>query len=359
MADVLHLRIRCELDDSRTAEVTPVGFEPLAVSDLWRVQADRGTGVKFRFRGTDAKFDGVVQTGQFDVSMTLHFTMSPAPYALVAGGWLPLPFVLPQRFLVDRNVVSTLRRIREHGANDGDTTFEWWTKFFKGGAATFNPLLYAYEGAQRRIPTRAEFDHSFSEGRRELLEAFPEATIIDFHDVHAQAAYAQLEALAARGERDASFLIDVVPLILERISRRSENRVRDQILGLALKHGVIPSAPVCLAVFSALFDDVHGSVPSIGRRLLKPKRNYTVEDAYNAVSDLRHVELAALSGAVVDDGQFALCTADRALAEFWSALAVRGESTSDALLNLHYSVGAELMPRLQQTEVNELAALLR
>lgn len=359
MADVLHPRIRCELDDGQTVVVTPVAFQPLGVIDLWKIQADRSAGLQFRFRGRDAKFDGVKQEGQLDVSMTLHLTMAPTPYALVAGGWLPLPFVLPQRFLLDRNVVSTLRRIREHGARDGDATFEWWTNFFQGGAAIFNPLPYAYEGARRRIPTKEEFEQSFLEGRRELVQAFPDATIIAFHEAHAEAAYAQLEALVVRGERDARFLLDAVPLIVERVSRRSEAKVRDKILELSLKHGVIPNALICLAIFSALFDDVHGSVPSIGRRLVKPKANYSSEDAYNVISDLRHVELAALSGAVVDDGQFALCTADRALAEFWSALAVRGESTVDALLNLHYSLGTEFMPRLQQSEINELAALLR
>lgn len=359
MANLLHLRVQCKLDDGRTAKVTPVSFEPLGISDLWKVQADRSAELTFRFRGKDAKFNDVLQTEPFDVTMTLQFTMSPAPYALVAGGWLPLPFVLPQRFLVDRNVVSNLRRIREHGANDGDATFEWWTKFFKGGAAIFNPLLYAYEGAQRRLPTRMEFEQAFAEGRVELLHAFPEANTVELQSAHVDAAYEQLAALAARGGRDAVFLMAVMPLILHRVARKSEARIRDQILELALKHKVVLSAPVSLAVFSCLFDDVHGSVPSIGRRLLKPKENYSLEDAYNAVSDIRHVELAALSGAVVADGQFALCTADRALAEFWTALSVRSESTSDGLLQLHYSVSTELMPRLQHSEINELATLLR
>jgi hypothetical protein len=55
--------------------------------------------------------------------------------------------------------------------------------------------------------------------------------------------------------------------------------------------------------------------------------NYSAEDAYNAISDLRHIELAALSQAVLPDRAFALCTNDRGLALFWSALEFRGTAT--------------------------------
>lgn len=355
----MHLRLRSELDDGRAVDVFPTKFEPLSVHDLWELKENANVGLKFKFTGQYSIVDTQQIYKDFNGSITINFLIPPQPYALVAGGWLPLPFVRSLRFLVDRNVVSNLKRIRENGQKENDATYESFKEIFKDGSLIFNPLLYAYEGAKRRLPTRSEFDQVYEEGRLELLEAFPRSTVIEFDELHAKAAYQQLTDLAARGERDTKLLIEVAPLIAHRVSRKMEKNVRDKIIEIAIKNGVQPYSPVCLACFSALYDDVNGKTASIGRKLLKPKPNYTGADAYNAISDLRHIELAAASNAVLDNEPFALCTADQGLAEFWSALEIQGESTPENLLQLHYCLSTALLPRLMQKEINELAEILQ
>lgn len=359
MSDVMHLRFRSESDDGRVVDVVPTKFEPLSVRDIWALKENSNVGLKFKFTGKYSIVDGQQIYEDFNGSVTIDFLIPPTPYTLVAGGWLPLPFLRSLRFLVDRNVVSNLKRIRENGQKENDATYELFKEIFKDGVSIFNPLLYAYEGAMRRLPTRSEFDQAFEEGRLELLEAFPRSTVIEFDELHAKAAYQQLTDLTARGERDIKFLIEVAPLIAHRVSRKMEENSRDKIIEIAIKNGVLPYSPVCLACFSALYDDVHGKAASIGRKLLKPKPNYTEADAYNAISDLRHIELAAASNAMFENEPFALCTADQGLAEFWSALKIQGERTPDNLLELHYCLSTDLLPRLMQKEINELAEILQ
>ena len=359
MSTVIHLRSRGKLDDGSAVDVFPTKFEPLSTYDLWALKENASAKLEFKFSGKYSLVDTQQTHEYYNGSIPISFLTPPQPYALVTGGWLPLPFVRSLRFLVDRNVVSNLKRIRENGPKENDTPYELFKEIFKDGALIFNPLLYAYEGAKRRLPKRSEFDQAFEKGRLELLDAFPRSTVIEFDELHAQAAYKQLTDLAARGERDANFLIAVAPLISNRVSRKMENKIRDKIIKIAIKNGVAPYSPVCLACFSALYEDVNGENVSIGRKVLKPRPNYSAADAYNAISDIRHIELAAASNAVLDKEPFALCTADQGLAEFWSAIEIQGEITSDNLIQLRYRPSTALLQRLKQNEINELAEILQ
>ena len=147
-----HLRLRLEMDEGRIVEVTPTSFLPLTLQQLVRALEDPSASIDMEFLGTQAVIDGVPQNGQARVTMKTTFPHTPPPYALVVGGWLPMPFVTPQHFLVDRNVVSTMRSIRAHGAREHQRGFAWWTQLREGGSGLFNPLPYAYEGSHRRTP---------------------------------------------------------------------------------------------------------------------------------------------------------------------------------------------------------------
>jgi len=331
---------------------------PLDHVHLRNLLADPNTPIPLQIDGVDAVIDGVPQEGETTVKARITFKHSPMPYALVPGGWLPMPFVSPQRFLVDRNVVSTLRSIRDHGARSDQAAFSWWTAIFDGGTGMFNPLPYAYEGSARRMPTLDEFVSSYKKGSMELSRSFPRAQVIQYDDVHFAAAYDQLLALEDRTKRDASFVAESIPLVLNRVARGKEASTLKQILATAERAGVIRNAPVVLAVLSVLFEDVHGREASIGRLLLKPTKEYDIGDAYNAVNDLRHMELAALGHGIFGHEPFALCTNDRAMALFWCALSIRGESTEETLLNFHYTLTRELLPRLSDEQLADLSEQL-
>ena len=227
-------------------EVTPTLFFPLSGEQLQSAIQNPDAPTELNFVGIEAVIDGIPEQGTPRVTTNIRFAHTPAPYALVEGGWLPMPFVTTQHFLVDRNVVSTLRSIRSRGARTDELSFAWWTKLFEGGSGTLNPLLYAYEGRHRRTPTTEEFVQQYLEGVSELIQAFPAATVIQHHQEHFDIAYAQLTALTARGEIDTTFLLAAVPLISDRVPRSRERKIQDQIIALAARHGVVRGAPVVL-----------------------------------------------------------------------------------------------------------------
>ncbi|MGV0975102.1 MAG: hypothetical protein ACOYBO_04135 [Azonexus sp.] len=346
------------MDDGRTVEVTPTSFFPLSFQELVGVSEEPNTPIAMELRGTEAVLDGVPQNGQLRAKMKITFERSPAPYALVLGGWLPLYFVTPQHFLVDRNVVSTIRSIRANGPRQHHQNFAWWTQLLESGTALFNPLLYAYEGSERRTPRFDEFVLAFRLGAAELRAVFPHARIIEYGAEHFHAAYCQLEALSERSARDSQFLVKALSLVHNRVPLGREEPVLDQVLECATHLGVSRKAPVVLAVLSILYEDVHGSLPCIGRKLLKPRQSYSPEDAFNAVNDLRHIEIAALSHAILPEQAFALCTNDRAIAMFWCALEFRGKAATESLMNLEYAVGKDLWPRLDDGAISQVMKAL-
>lgn len=234
----------------------------------------------------------------------------------------------------------------------------WWFDFFKSGDAVFNPLPYAFESGLRRKPFFSEFISSFNEGARELQLSLPGVKVVSFSEPHYRAGYAQLLAFDDRYVREVDFLRQTVPLVVARASRRSEIDILKNILDIGLSHQIAPASLVSLSVLSCLYDDVHGRLPSIGREIIKPKSDYSVQAAYNAISDLRHVEMAAAGQTYFSEGAFSLCTCDWALAMLWSALALRGEVKKSDEIEFAFDFCSELFPRLTEEELISLKNVL-
>lgn len=353
-----HFTFHSEFESGRSLEFNPTYVQPLGVTDLRALQQNNATALQMQLVATDPLVDGKKQIGLATIKTRIMFSEPPTVFSLVKGGWLPLPFAIPPRFLVDRNVVISLRKLRLGQTVLNGQALVWWTKLFEEGSAQFNPLPYAFEAGFRRKPTMAEFMIAYDEGVMELRASLPKCTIIHFEEAHYRAAYAQLEALDRRANCESAFLLRVCPLIAERLPRHKEQDVLRAILNVADKNHVARSSLVVLAVLSCLFEDVHGELPLIGREIIKPNKNYTMAEAYNAISDLRHMELAAAGQIFFQEEAFSLCTCDQAIALFWSALSIRGESQGNDVIHLTFDLTTELFPRLSTTELLQLEAQL-
>lgn len=340
-------------------EFAPNYVHPLGLSDLRMLLQHPKAAVEMNFEAAHPLINGQQQTGRANVKTKIAFNEPPTIYALVHRGWLPMPFAIPPRFLVDRNVVISLRKLRLGRLVSSGPALMWWTKLFEKGSATFNPLPYAFEAGFRRKPTMAEFVAAYDEGAAELREALPRCDVIRFEQVHYLAAYAQLEAFDSQSESESEFLLRTCPLVVDRTSRHKEQEVVGAILNIADQCRVPRTAFVVLAVLSCLYEDVHGSPPSIGRQVIKPKRTYTEFDAFNALSDLRHIELAASGQAYFRENAFSLCTCDRAIALFWCALSLRGESLTGVGVEFTFDLTTDLFPRLSATDLESLKLQLR
>ena len=349
---------RAEFEEGRRIEIVPTFIHPLGVDGIRKLEEDDASALELILEGENAFVDGVPSPGRATIKTKVVFNNSTTIFALVRGGWLPLPFTIPARFLVDRNVVISLRKIREGKFVANAQALQWWTKFFDEGVGLFNPLPYAFESGYRRKPSMGEFAAAFDEGASELRSALPKCHLVKFKDTHYRAAYAQLEAFDKRNERETKFLEEACPLIAQRVPRRTETELADTIIRIADKYELKRGSLATLAVLSCLYEDMCGTTLAIGRRILKPKAAYSESDAFNALSDLRHIELAIAGQACFKQDAFSLCTCDKPMALLWSALSARGELSPDGEIEFTFNLTNNLFSRLSDDELLDLKQLL-
>jgi hypothetical protein len=348
-----------KFEEGRSVELVPTYIHPLGPTDIRKLEGNETFALDMTIEADEAVVNGTRQDGPCKLKGKVTFDKPTTIYALVQGGWVPLPFAIPARFLVDRNVVISLRKIREGKVAANAEALQWWTSLFAQGSGMFNPLPFAFEAGFRRKPTMQEFVAAYDDGVSELLDALPSCHIVKFGDTNYRAAYAQLEAFDSRNEREVKFLQATCPLIAQRVPRREEAELAQTIVQTADEYEVNRDSFVALAALSCVYEDVHGTPPSIGRQILKPKPGYSETDAFNALSDLRHVELAAGGQAYFKQEAFSLCTCDRALALLWSALSPRGDSPSVGAIEFIYDLTTDLFSRLSEDELLDLRDLLR
>lgn len=332
---------------------------PLGVSDIRKLTSAVKASVELEFEAHDPIIDGIQKIGPSRISLTINFKENTKIFGLVSGGWLPLPFVTPQQFLIDRNVVIALQKIRSGKTFLDIASFQWWTKFFDDGSATFNPLPYAFESGFRKTPTIAEFRASFEEGVSELSAAFPKCKIVSYDDRIFNTVYSQLRAFDTRNSKEFEFLLATCPIIAERKTGKDEAAALEAILAAAKKAGVGQGSFALPAVLSCLYELKNGFPVSIGRQLLKPAHVYTDSAAYNAISDLRHIELAAAGHGCFKGREFALCTQDKGLALFWSALSIQAEVNSQNKITFNFDLPPVLFERLTSDKIQLLLKELK
>lgn len=333
-------------DDGNSVTMSHTGAEPLGFDDLLALTAGERANVKVTLYGDRALINGEMKEGRVRAVATMNFDKRTTVYALVQGGWLPPPFVLPPNFLVDRNVVSVLRSIRL-GASRGDlAATKWWLQFFNDPRVLFNPVLCALEGATRSVPRFSDFRIEFDKGRAELCQALPGVSVVSLNDEALAAAYQIILDLQERAEREISFLRAVAPSLTSRVSDREFGSALERLFGEAHAHRVARDSLVFLAALSCLAEDKHGSGVAVGRKLLKPSASYTVADAYNALADMRHLEMLIQSHLLPGRESFALCTADQALALFWAGIAPREIAAGDGAASFTVTLEPGLFPRL-------------
>ncbi len=350
---------KCQMDDGQTVNVTPVSIKPFGAEELLKSFNGVSQSYSLQIVGKNLTINGEVDSRFFKINTEIVFKQTPLPYALVPGGWLPMPLAMPTNFMVDRNVVAQLKNIKS-GAQRLDTeAVEWWGNFFKDGTATFNPLSYAWESSKRRMPTYDEFYISIAEGTQELRMAFPLCKVIQFDEHALSSVYEVLSSFQARAEMETQFLVKVCPLIANIVAKGKEHSMLKQVIQIAKAHGIVSFSPIFTATISCLYEDNTGRQFSIGRKLLKPKAVYSPEMAFNAISDMRQLELTVAGHGCFGSEAFHLATCDKALAALWCAIEPIGEVNNESNITINYHLNKILTPRLSQEELESIIDTIR
>lgn len=286
--------------------------------------------------------------------LTVRFNQPVTVFALVIGGWYPLAFAPNCILLLDRNILGILDQLDQtSGRNDLAARLD----FLNNESHTLNPVLCALEGEKRSVPSKSEFTSSFQAARDKIRKYLPKARSVDFANAHFNAAYETLSQLSARYESESAFLISVAPIISQRRKDSDLESAQAEIFALCEKYRLSKNSLAVVAVLSCLYESKDGSEPMIGRHVVKPGDDYSQEDAHNAISDIRALEmLAATNG--LNMGCASLCTRDKYLAAMWCGLKISEPYWTGDTFTCSMSPNCTLFPRLSAPKIQILVGKL-
>ena len=347
-----------EDETGKVIEIDQVSVRPFGLGELLSTRSEGNEGLSLSVQGSRIRVDDEPLEGRPTVNTTITFHESPKPFVLVPDGWAPLALSPVHNFLIDRNILSLLRKLSSGSNNARLDRFQWWTNQLNRSSVTLNPLPAAWEGGAGSVPSFNDFVKEFDSASNVLREAFPVAKVVAFGHEAYHAAYAEIAAVQRRQVLECELLVETCPVYLANpIARDHRAAACQEILVLAAEKGISALSLVMLCIMSSLYRSQDAGAYSIGHELLKPKSKYAEANAYNALSDLRHLEISALATGIFVDPP-ALVTEDTALAALWTVLRPRGiisGENTDILLE----VPPELFNTLDARSSEGLANLLK
>ena len=306
-----------EMDESglptgRRAAFAGVEFTPLRYADLIDKKLTDKVVVPLnwtRAKVIESNIPEIQLDGFASGNATIESFYTSKAIGLVKGGWLPSGLAVRQDMIVlpDRCTITELKGRFLHGAkrNSDDKDF---LDFFEGDGIRINPLLFALEGNLRRNPTPHEIQQQLEEVSAALRIALPKAELVPGDSGGLRGVVGIVQDTEASMQRKQTFLMRMAPRLQAPTSESKKAQLWDQTLAVAQECGVDTRSLVVLAVLSSI------SVP------LKPSLDYSAEDAYNALADLRSLEMLMCLFALFPDQQIMLCTGDKNLALLWAGI---------------------------------------
>ncbi len=328
----------------QSVSVAGMVFSPLDYCQLAAVRLHQPISVDLDWRNAKiigTTIDGVDIDGLARGHARLESTHNSAAVSLQKGGWLPSGLAIADgriTILPDRNVVSLIKGRYENGAVVGDGMD--FMDLLAGQEVRINPLLYAIEGNGRVIPDRPVVEAQIAEVAAFFRKALPKAELV-IGDRSMDGVLGLIEDTRAGFEIKRKFLMDLAPLLSSPTSRRLfEARWRD-VLDAADRHGLARDALIVLAALSSV------AVPNSGsaaKKVLKFKAGYSDQDIYNALADLRSLEILIHLITLFPDERPAIFTADKPLALFWTGIRAHGFKRRDLRVSCDLAPVEQLLP---------------
>jgi hypothetical protein len=318
-------RFSLRFAELESADGSPLGdiaftdfeLEPLGYNELATAKLHQTLSIPLRMRGgtvVQSTISGIDPTMRYDARAQLASSYSSRAIGLVRGGWLPsaLAAMNPATMVfVDRNVVSQI--VGRFSRGKAKRTEPDFLDLFASQAVRINPLLYVLEGNGRRPPDEELAREQLDEVITKLSAALPEATIA-VGENSLTAALGLIADSYAGLQRKERFLTAIGGMLAAPVSAARRRDCWRRVIAAASESDLPLNSLVVMAALSAV------SVPngaSPARRLLKFRPGYDREEAYNALTDLRALELLTSFMAMYPETPIQLCTCDKDLALFW------------------------------------------
>lgn len=219
--------------------------------------------------------------------------------------------------------------------------------FFSGEGIRINPLLYALEGNLQKNPTPEVIEQQLKEVFAALRSALPQAELVPSDRSSLQGVIGIVHDTHVSMGRKQEFLMRLAPKLQTPTSACKKALLWDEVLTMAQDCGVTKNSLVVLAALSSI------SVPmgkSPAKRLLKLTADYSPKHAYNALADLRSLEILMCLFALFPDQRLMLCTGDKDLALFWAGIGASGFAWTGRHPSFKLSPVEALLPGMTQAQ---------
>ncbi len=354
--------------NGKTVELAPHEAEkfdvaPLGFVDLVRAAESKNPSIDVVIENAQAATSetGLELEGPLTATLGLGNNGPVVAYGLVEGGWLPMPWAHKRIAWVDRNVVLNLEKLKvvdDDALRPGDRG--WLTRWLGLDVEEVSPILFVLEGAKRKPPTDFEMRAELTRATKVLRAALPGAKVQSVDSAQRRALHRMTLDYAVSRSRAMRLLVRAAPLVVNSVKPDGRLALEEQILELARQENVTPTNLAVLALLSCVYDanpalSTHRAAQP-GRAVLKPKGDYDLEDAYNAMADLYFVELMVNAQAAFPHMKQVLYTGDVGIASFWTALQPMSTETVNLPLGrmrttARFNLGAHLFPALSEGDV--------
>lgn len=271
---------------------------------------------------------------------------------LVKGGWLPAGLAANQGMIVlpDRNVVSLIKG-RFHGGIKKSADDKDFLDFFLHSGIRVNPMLCAVEGNLRRNPSPDVVRQQIEEVINDMSSALPSAEVFPSGEVGLKGVVGIVADTLGELQKRQQFLMRISSKLKKPTSYKAKDYLWDEIIAASGECSVSVQSLVVIAALSAI------SVPmgkSPAKRLLKIKNNYSIEDTYNALADIRSLEIFMCLMGLFPDEKFMLCTGDKDLALLWAGIGASEFKWDGGRMDYKLSLVEEFLPGLTQSQRSTL-----
>lgn len=283
-------------------------------------------------------------------NIVLESTYSSRTIGLVKEGWLPAGLALQEEMVVmpDRCTITELigRFLDGKKTESANNDF---LDFFADKHIRINPLLFVLEGNQRKTPTPEVVEQQFEWVCAKIKASLPKAELVPAGKDSLRSVIGIINDTQASMARKQDFLMRLAPKLRSNVGARRLPAVWDDVLAIADECEVPRRSMVVLAALSS------AAVPngkSPAKKLLKlTEHNYSAELAYNALADLRSLEILMYLFALFPSERFLLCTGDKDLALFWAGIRASGFAFQGGYFQCKFSPVGALFPNMTPERV--------
>ena len=337
----------------RCVSMSVPSFEPLKYEDLADHRLRSKISIPLKIASakiTSSNITHISNDERATVEFKLNSNYTSQTIGLVKGGWLPSGLALQPGMVImpDRCTLKEIRSQFKNGKKNKENSD--FIDFLEDSEVSINPALIALEGNIRSLPTPKIIEQQLNQAYEEIRLALPKAKLVP-EDKSSLAGIIGANQDTREGMlRKQSFLMNLAPKIHSPVAPKNISSIWIEIIEKAKSHKIPLGSLVVLAALSAT------AVPngrSPAKRLLKLKADYTEQDAYNALSDLRSLEFLACAFSLFPDQKLILLTGDRDLALFWTGLQASNFRWEKSGATFDISIIEDLIPD-RTTELKEL-----